>query len=609
PFDDQDGLVVRLHEELGAQFHISRDEISSAVRGALQEFENYKSDVARKGEETLKYLKDNNQKGIVLAGRPYHMDWEVSHGLSRLVTSLGFAVLTEDSISHLEDGKGIEIVDQWVYHSRMFRAAKVVANSPNLELVQLNSFGCGLDGVTVDEVRRIIEQSGKIYTQIKIDEVSNLGAIKIRLRSLEAFTKMARSRQQAVIKEQSGQVNGSLKDDYTLLIPEMSPYHFEMIRGVLEHQGYKAQILESFDTSCKEAGLKHVNNEMCYPALLSIGQIVSHLKSGKYDVDKVAVMMSQTGGGCRASNYIVFLRQALEAEGLSQVPVVSFNAHGMDKQSIPLNFQLVRQLIFGVLYGDLLMKLVVHISSYEKVPGEGERFRKRWLERLYRSLYNGETKASFQNNVHVMVQEFVNTDLYERSKPRVGIVGEVYVKYQPFANSDLINLLIKEGAEPIVPNLYNFFLYNIFDLVADARDLKRSKVKAWIAKVVIYYMDSIRNVIRRELKECKFDNEHTFKSLTRLSENFISLSNKMGEGWLLTGEMAELIEDGVNNVVCLQPFGCLPNHVCGKGMMKPLKEKYPQANILPLDYDPEISFTNQVNRIKLMLATALEGHN
>ena len=329
--DNKDHIIQRMTEEFCKTTDIRPQEIKDAVEGAWVELANARQDMKDKGEETIKYLRDNNMKGIVLAGRPYHIDKEINHGIPELITSYGIAVLTEDSVSHLaEIERPLIVSDQWMYHSRLYKAAQFVKTQENLELIQLNSFGCGLDAVTTDQVKDILTGSGRLYTCLKIDEVSNLGAARIRIRSLIAAIRM---REQ---KHIHGEIHSSAHDriifteemakDYTILAPNMSPIHFDILIEALRYNGLKVDLLPDCDKEAIDIGLKYVNNDACYPSICVIGQIMKALLSGKYDLNKVAIAMTQTGGGCRATNYIGFIRRALQNAGMHQIPVVSINA-------------------------------------------------------------------------------------------------------------------------------------------------------------------------------------------------------------------------------------------------------------------------------------------
>lgn len=602
-------LYKRIYDEF-REFNVSFNEAKNAVDLAFEERERFTLDIRKKGEETLTYIKENKIKGIVLSGRPYHIDPEINHGLTDIITTNGMAVLTEDSIAHLgKVRRPIRVVDQWMYHTRLYRAATFVKDSNDLELVQLTSFGCGLDAVTTDQVSEILASTGKIYTLIKIDEGSNLGAVRIRIRSLKAAME-EREKNNFNPKFKDTSYKGSvftkdMKKDWTILAPQMSPIHFEFVEVAGRAAGYNIEVLPSIDKDATEEGLKYVNNDACYPSIIVVGQMINALKSGLYDLKKTAVMISQTGGGCRATNYIGFLKKALKEAGLEDIPIISLNALGIEKQpGFKLTYSFVKREIMAIIYGDLLMRVLYRVRPYENVKGSAEALYNKWKKVVFENLKNG-SKAQFNRNVKEIVKEFDSLECLDVIKPRVGVVGEILVKFHPTANNDIVNLLENEGAEVVVPELLDFFLYSAYDSDFKYRYLSGSKIKKDLCSIVIAYLENFRKVVRNSLNNSsRFGAPIHIKELANKASKIISLGNQTGEGWLLTGEMIELIESGVNNIVCVQPFACLPNHVTGKGMIKTLKEHYPLSNIVAIDYDPGASEVNQVNRVKLMMSVA-----
>lgn len=606
---DKTKLYKRIYHEF-REFNVSMQEVKNAVDLAYEEREKFTLDIRNKGEETLKYIEDNKIKGIVLSGRPYHIDPEINHGLTDIITSNGMAVFTEDSIAHLGTVKRpIRVVDQWMYHTRLYRAASFVKDREDLELVQLTSFGCGLDAVTTDQVSEILSSTGKIYTLIKIDEGSNLGAVRIRIRSLKAaMEEREKSNFKPKFKDTSYKriaFTKEMKKDWTILAPQMSPIHFEFIEVAARESGYNIKVLPSIDKNATEEGLKYVNNDACYPSIIVVGQMINALKSGKYDLDKTAVMISQTGGGCRATNYIGFLKKALKEAGFENVPIISLNALGIEKQpGFALTYNFIKREIMAIIYGDLLMRVLYRVRPYEKVKGSAEELYNKWKRTIFKNLKTA-SKAQFNRNVKEIVKDFDNLECLDITKPKVGVVGEILVKFHPTANNDIIKLLEEEGAEVVVPELLDFFLYSAYDSDYKYKYLSGSKIKKDLSNICIIYLENFRKVVRNSLNNSsRFGAPIHIKELASKASKIISLGNQTGEGWLLTGEMIELIESGVNNIVCVQPFACLPNHVTGKGMIKTLKEHYPLSNIVAIDYDPGASEVNQVNRVKLMMSVA-----
>ncbi len=612
PYHDRSKLIKRLIKEF-EDFDIKKTEVIKAVDLAIEEEGRFKRDIQARGEEVLAQLKKTGGKGIVLAGRPYHLDPEINHGIANIAISCGMAVLTEDAVAHLGDvERPLRIVDQWMYHSRLYAAASFVASQTNLELVQLNSFGCGLDAVTTDQVQEILNEHNKIYTVLKIDEGSNLGAARIRLRSLKAAIEERDKNgiePYRVIERPARIVfTEEMKKRHTILAPQMAPIHFELIKEAFRGLGYNFEILPSSDPQAVEEGLKYVNNDACYPSIIAVGQLIAALKSGNYDLGNTTVLISQTGGGCRATNYIGFLRKALIEAGFGHVPVLSANYKGMEVQpGFKIDFNMLKQLIRAVALGDLLMRVLHRVRPYEVIPGSANLLFSQWMERC-KELFHGGREKDFQRIVGKIVDDFDSLEIKESSKPRVGVVGEILVKYHPTANNNLVSLLESEGAEAVVPDLLDFFLYCAFDHVYEYQNLAGSFSGYAGGRFFIWYLEKSRRTAKNALKRSRrFSPPITVFHLAHYASEIMSLGHQSGEGWLLTAEMIELIKSGVPNVVCVQPFACLPNHVTGKGMIKELKRHFPQANITAIDYDPGASEVNQLNRIKLMLAVAFKN--
>ena len=610
PYDDDKRLVEELVKEL-VDAKVSKDEVEYAMKEARKEYKSFRRDISKKGEEALKYARKNNKKAVVLAGRPYHLDPEINHGMNKLITSFDIVVLTEDSVAHMGHlERPVRVLDQWMYHSRLYKAAEFVGTTDDVELIQLNSFGCGLDAVTTDEVQEISAQHNKLYTVLKIDEGNNLGAAKIRIRSLKAAME---EREKNNIKHKNGSgrfdrviFEKEMKEDYTILIPQMAPIHFQFFEAALASEGYKAKMLPPVNTHAVEEGLKYINNDACYPTIVSLGQIIAELKSGEVDLDKTAIFMSQTGGGCRASNYVSLLRKALKDLKMEQIPVVSVNAVGLEKNpGFKITPKLALRMILSVLYGDVLMQVLYRTRPYEKVKGSANELFEKWSKLANKNIVDCKFKH-FKNNIKGIVKDFDELPIHEEMvKPRVGVVGEILVKYHPTANNDIVGVIEQEGGEAVVLDLMDFFLYCMYNSDFNYKHLAGSFKSMAINNTGIKLLDTLRKPVAKALKESKrFREPSHIRETAEKAQDIISLGNQCGEGWLLTGEMVELIDSGVENIVCLQPFACLPNHVTGKGMIKALKKRNPYANIAAIDYDPGASTVNQLNRIKLMMATA-----
>ncbi len=612
-FADEETLSKGLYECLGEKFSIVPAELKDAVHKAWLELETCRLDMMKKGEETIAYLNRTGNRGIVLAGRPYHLDPEVNHGLPELISSYNIAVLTEDSISHLHRvERPINVMDQWMYHSRLYAAANYVKTTENLDLIQLNSFGCGLDAVTTDQVADILTNSDKIYTSLKIDEVNNLGAARIRVRSLLAALRVRdqRGKQRDIQPANIRRVpfTKEMRKEYTILCPQMSPIHFSLLEPAFRASGYKIEVLPNDNKQAVDMGLKYVNNDACYPSLMVVGQIMDAVLSGRYDTDKLAVIISQTGGGCRASNYIGFIRRALKKAGYEHIPVISVNLSGLEgNPGFKLSVPLVLRGIYAIVFGDIFMKCTYRLRPYEAVPGSVNAMHEKWQKVCIGFLSKGyPSRRKFKKLCRDIIEDFdTNIRLLDTKKPRVGVVGEILVKFLPAANNHLVELLESEGAEAVVPDLLDFLNYCFYNQNFKVEKLGFAKKKAAIANLGIKALEWFRAPASESFAKSRhFTSPVRIEKLGKMASDIVSLGNQTGEGWFLTGEMLELIHSGASNIVCTQPFACLPNHVVGKGVIKELRRLYPKANIVAIDYDPGASEVNQLNRIKLMLSTA-----
>ena len=691
PYDQKEHLKKRLFVELveahpelmGAAGAPTQVEVDAAVEAAWAEDEAFKRDIRAKGEETLAWMEQTGTHGIVLAGRPYHNDPEINHAIPELLTSFGLAVLTEDSIAHLGTlERPIRLVDQWMYHTRLYAAAKVATERRDLDLIQLNSFGCGLDALTTDQVQEILEEAGKVYTVLKIDEVSNLGAARIRVRSLlaalkdqadekaeaervprgcpamsfdpdsfiaspeaavaaasgaeealiaeevigqkvvvpappQTFTEKATAEVIARFRQREGATTEfpravftqEMKDaGYTILCPQMAPIHFDLLVEIFRKEGYNFELLPSVDHGAVDAGLKYVNNDICYPSILVTGQIMEAVMSGRYDTDKLAVIITQTGGGCRATNYISLIRKALAAVGLSHIPVIalSFKDLGEDNPGFKVTPKMLLQAVYALLYGDLLMMCLYRTRPYEVEKGSADALFDHWMATCKGQLAHGVKRGVFKDTVRRIVEDFDTLPLAgDGTKPRVGVVGEILVKFHPTANNQIVDVIEREGCEVVVPGLIEFFLFGIAGSIFQKDPLGRSAKGAVGGRIALWVIDKFRAPVTNALRDSsRFEVPANIYELAAYASEILSLCNSMGEGWLLTAEMVELVRTGAPNVVCTQPFACLPNHVVGKAVIKELRRRYPDSNIVAVDYDPGASEVNQLNRIKLMIAVA-----
>ena len=602
-------LVAFMKESFG----IAESECRNAISLAWKELAVVRLEMQKKGEEVLSYMEKNHCRGIVLAGRPYHVDPEINHGIPELINSYGICVLTEDSVSHLGNlERPLIVMDQWMYHSRLYASANYVKTRDDLDLIQLNSFGCGLDAVTTDCVSDILTNSGKIYTCLKIDEVNNLGAARIRIRSLlsalrvkekqnEKRTLMPANYERVVFTEE-------MRKNYTIICPQMSPIHFDLLLPAFQAAGYNLSIPDVPARECVDVGLKFVNNDACYPSLIVIGQIMSAVMSGQYDMTKTAILISQTGGGCRATNYIGFIRRALIKAGYPDVPVISINMVGLEKNpGFKMSASLIQHGLYALEFGDIFMRCLYRMRPYEQVKGSANALHEKWKQRVIDFIGNTKmlSHSTYKKMCREIIEDFDRLPITDEKKPRVGVVGEILVKFLPAANNYIVDLLEEEGAEAVVPDLTDFLLYCCYNQNFKTDYLGGTKKSKRINNTLVRFFEWLRKDARKALEKSEhFEPTAYIDDLAKEASHIVSCGNQTGEGWFLTGEMLELIHQGAANIVCAQPFACLPNHIVGKGVIKEIRREYPQANIVAIDYDPGASEVNQLNRIKLMLSTA-----
>lgn len=622
PMNNRRKMAKILRDTLG--YGVSLSEVRKAVDKGFAEYDRFQDAVRQKGREILEYIEETGIKGIVLAGRPYHLDPEINHGIPKMINTLGMAVLTEDSIigpgPHMQ--RPIRVVDQWMYHTRLYESAVAVLPIPNVQLVQLNSFGCGLDAVTTDQVQEILQAGNKIPTVVKIDEINNLGAARIRIRSLKAaMDEGERSgKTQAAAEAAAARDNDytykrrvfsrEMKETHTLLVPQMSPVHFRFVEPVFASWGYRVKVLEKATAADVETGLKYVNNDACYPSIIVVGQLVNALLNGGYDLNNTSVVISQTGGGCRATNYVAMLRLALKQAGLSHVPVIALSVNGIEKNpGFQLKLSMVGKIVKCLVLGDLLTTVLLRTRPYEVEPGSANRLYNHWLDRLSHDLAF-KRGFNYPKAIRDVVADFTALPVRDiPRKPQVGLVGEILVKYHPDANNHAIDVIEAEGCEAVLPGLLDFFLYSFSNVTWQYKHLGRKPLSALISEVSIRILELYRRPANKALARSGFFVSAPISHMLKKTEPILSGGNICGEGWFLTAEMLELIESGAPNIICAQPFACLPNHVTGKGMIKELRRQYPQANIVPIDYDPGASEVNQLNRIKLMITSALKSRH
>ena len=608
--------------DIFADWNVSLAEAKGAVAAGYAELDQVHADIRAEGDRALQYMREKGIRGIVLAGRPYHIDPEINHGVPEMITTLGMAVLSEDALtngmttSRME--RPLRVRDQWTYHTRLYEAAAQVGTEPDLNIVQLNSFGCGVDAVTTDQVQEILEKVGDVYTVLKIDEVSNLGAAKIRLRSLQAATKERPAFDPSTEIDTTGPnpVYGlAERETHTVYVPQMAPIHFRMLETVLRRSGIKAEVLEHASVEDVECGLRHVNNDACYPAIMVIGQLINKFVQGGADPDNSTVAITQTGGMCRATNYLGLLRKGLKDAGYPQVPVLAVSAQGLESNpGFKLSAAMVHRSIEALVLGDLLQIVLLRVRPYERDEGSAMALYRRW-DAITREFFdNGgwsptlRRRIGFTWLINQIVREFDKLPLLNiPRKPRVGVVGEILVKFQPDANNDAVRVIEEEGCEAVLPGLAAFFLQGMYtsDYKWDTFGIGTMKGRMG-NRFGVWAIEQYERRMHKALAATngKFDVPESIEQLAEKAKTVISLGTQAGEGWLLVGEMIELIQHGTPNIICAQPFACLPNHVVGRGIFAGLRRQYPSANVVSIDYDPGASEVNQLNRIKLMVATA-----
>ena len=586
--------------------NISLKEMKIAIDKAYEELYRYKFDINNEGKKTIAYLKDKNIRGIVLAGKPYHLDPEINHGIPNLINSLGFAVLTEDSVAHLSED--IDVPNQWIYHSRIYNAANAVCEKENLDIIQLTSFGCTTDAVSTDVVEKILKSKNKISSIIKIDQINNLGAAKIRIRSLASAIKEREN-----IKEKYKPVNKSYNvinnadiRDYTLLIPQISDIHLTFMESAFENSGYKAKLLKNTDEDTIKEGLKYANNDLCYPFIIIIGQVMKAIKSNNYDLSKIAILMVKTNGPCIASNMTDILRDIFKEQGLEHIPVIPLS---IEKDNYSPKLKISPNLLYkigqSIVYGDLLTKVLLRTRPYEKEKDSANKLYEKWIYKCRESLKNNN-RGEYKKNIYNIVNDFEKLPIYENiTKPKVGLTGDIYIKFNDFSNNNIIDLLEQEGAEVIAPDLMSFLLYCGYGGKLEHENICPNSKILFTSNIAIRALEFLRKDMQNALNNSKrFSMSPKGHDLAKCAQKYISLGNQVGDGWIVTGEIVDYVKNDVTNILSMQPFGCLPGHVVSKGIIKKLKEDYKNVNIASIDYDPSETKVNQLNRIRLMMSVA-----
>jgi len=616
PYDNRKTLGRRLAEEL-ADWGVTREAAERAVGRAWAEDRAFKADMRAEGLRALAWIEQHGRRGVVLAGRPYHLDPEINHAIPDMIARLGLAVLTEDAVADPSRIPGpLRVFNQWMFHSRLYSAAAMVAGRDDLEYVQLNSFGCGLDALTVDQVAEILAEAGKIHTVLKIDEISNVGAARIRVRSLLAAIAeragVGRSSRSGHDRRPRPQYTRDMAEaGWTVLLPQMAPVQIDLVAEAFNSFGYNFVLLDQAGPGAVEEGLRHVNNDSCFPSIMVVGQLIEALKSGQYDTNRTAVGITQTGGICRATNYVSLLRKALADAGFEHVPIVALTAAktGESAPGFRITWPMVLKGFSSVVVGDTLVRCLYRTRPYEVTPGSAEALLEKWIGRAKESLRRPFLIGRYASMLREIVADFDALPISGERRPRVGIVGEILVKFHPDANNQLVKVIEAEGCEATIGDLNGFLVYASSGNMVRQKELAIPWIKTVAGRIGVAYLQALEIPARIALAKSKrFDPPPRVADILKLAKDVLSPCNAMGEGWLLTGEMREFILGGVPNIACVQPFACLPNHVVGKGVIKEIRRLHPEANIVAVDYDPGASETNQINRLRLMLTTAKERH-
>mgnify|MGYP000669291869 CR=1 FL=1 len=612
---DRKKLLIKRSISYFSELGVPKDVVANAVRKAIKESESVKAELRNRTEKIIKDAEHEGRKVILLLGRPYHIDPFVNMKIPEIVSALGFDVITEDSVPLPPQQKlrDVQVLTQWTYPNRLYHAASWAGHQDNVEVIQLNSFGCGPDAITVDEVKSILNQYGKNPTLIKIDEMTSPGSVKLRVRSLiESLKGRKMNFKGSKIERIQTRIFTKKDKKRTVIAPQFSPFYTDFIIAAFRHQGYTIDVLPMADRESIELGLRYSNNDICYPATIVIGDLIKALRSGKYDLKNVAVGLTQTGGQCRASSYVSLLKRALVRAGYDDIPVVTASTN--NRSSRMLNDQpgfSVRKLpftltgLYGMVYGDVLAKLYYYAAVREVEKGSAMKLVNIYLDKGKRIIDHKSQKKMFRL-LEEAVDAFNALPMHDRPDiPKVGIVGEIYVKFNPFGNLYTTDWLIAKGIQPEVPPLIDFFLIPLISTQYNAKN-NIEEVKLFIIHLLSRaegYVDRFFSRANNILKQ--FDGEltpfHSIKKMAHRAESIIDLINQFGETWLLSGDIVTFAEEGVDTIVCLQPFGCIANHVIAKGVEKRIRTLYPQLNLLFLDMDSGMSEVNVANRMEFLV--------
>jgi predicted CoA-substrate-specific enzyme activase len=595
-------------------FGIPYKTISQAVKNGFAAQTVYRDHLGARAKALLASAAKSGRTVVVLAGRPYHQDPLVNHGVPDLLTDLGVDVVSENAILAANDIAPlatVNVLTQWSYANRLYAAANWVNQNRSARMVQLTSFGCGPDAISADEVREILRSSGNIHTVIKMDDINNLGAVRIRLRSMLEATQRSSGnlRDKSRAKKKKDHPVTPENGRKTLITPFFSSFYSPLIPAAFRPLGLQVEVLPPQDRQTVELGLKTINNDMCYPAILVAGDIIKAFQSGCYDPENTAVILTQTGGQCRASSYLSLVRKGLADFGFGNVQVIPIFADGIDagmEFAVDSN-RLVKQLALGVIFADPLTQMFLSSMAREKTPGTARKLHAEYLSDMETGIENGDYQYLL-NLLRKAVADFNQMETHDKPVPKIGIVGEIFVKYNFFSNGDIIDWLSGQGIEVILPALQSFFAQRFINETYDQKAFfKRSFADRMKNLMIEIYMDFRLGRIDRVMQESRFYRKpHNLRELSGITGDVVSLANQFGEGWLLTAEMIAMLREGIGDIVCLQPFGCISNHITGRGMEKKLKEMYPHLNLLSLDMDAGASEVNILNRLHFLVSDARE---
>lgn len=596
------------------QFGINFQTVAEGVEKGIKAQAEYKKKSKLRAKTLIAKSEKLGKTIVVLAGRPYHIDPLINHGIPNLLAELGVNVISETAIPLNVEAVSLENVDvltQWSYTNRLYAVARWVAQANNIQMVQLTSFGCGPDAVSTDEVKEILHNGGKVHTLIKMDEIANLGAVRIRLRSMLDAVKEnnGKRRSPGIGEKKTSRIFLNKDRKRTLIAPYFSPFYSPLIPSAFRPLGYRVEVLPPQDKASVELGLKNINNDMCYPAVLVGGDIVKAFESGRYDPEKTAVILTQTGGQCRASSYVSLVKKGLATTGLSDVPVIAISNEEITPQP---GFDidktgLFKRLALGIIFADPLARMCLSTMVREKVPGTSKMVHSKYLSLMEMGIENADYYYLL-NRLKDAVADFNQIEIDDQPVPKIGIVGEIFVKYNFFAGGNIIDWLSGQGVEVVLPPIQNFFAQRFINETYDQQAFfKRSLTDRIKYKMLEIYSGYRLGYIERVMRGFRYYNKaHGLRELAEFTGEVVSLANQYGEGWLLTAEMIAMLQEGIENIVCLQPFGCISNHITGKGMENRLKEMFPYLNLLSLDMDAGASEVNILNRLHLMVSRVRE---